>query len=643
MILLQAVRVGKSFGAQKVLDNVNLIIQSGERAGIIGVNGVGKSTLLKILTGELDADSGEVVRAKNLTMSYLAQSNSGLDSHRSIRQEMLSAFSHLTDMEQRLRELELQMNDPEIQANEKDYRQLLLTYDSLLTDFTGKGGFSYEKDLKGVLRGLNFQDADFDTPVNHLSGGQKTRLSLARCLLGTPDLLILDEPTNYLDMDNLAWLEHYLRDYRGAVLAVSHDRYFLDAVMEVTHELERGGKINRYTGNYSSFVQQKAAILEQQWKAYKKQQEEIARMEDFVRRNIAAKDTTKRAQSRLKTLEKIERLPRPEQERPVRVSFTAGREANLETIVVRDLTIGYSGTALSKNINFTVHKGERVALIGPNGIGKSTLLKTIAGLLPSLHGSINTGNLVQLSYYDQEHEGLSPGNDVLQELWSRYPQMKETDVRNALGGFLFSGDDVKKKVADLSGGESARLALAILMLRQSNLLLLDEPTNHLDFPGKEALENALTGYPGAILFVSHDRYFINKLATRVMDLSYSHLLSYQGNYDYYLEKKETPLVESPRVDTRQKEKSDSQEKQLFLQKKDEERQKRKHQRALAQLEETIAAQEELLARLTKELEQPEIYQDYQACQARQQEMDAARELLEESMNRWLELLDNNHP
>ncbi|MCL2766999.1 MAG: ATP-binding cassette domain-containing protein, partial [Peptococcaceae bacterium] len=389
---------------------MNLKIQSGDRTGIVGVNGIGKSTLLKILIGELAPDHGEIVRAKNTSIAYLAQSNSGLDSHRSIRQEMTLAFAHLQEMEEKLREIEQHMGEPAILADEKKYQQLLLDYDTLSADFANKGGFTYDADIRGVLYGLNFQDNEFDTPVNTLSGGQKTRLNLARCLLGAPDLLILDEPTNYLDMDNLAWLERYLQDYRGAVLAVSHDRYFLDAVVKTIYDMERG-KVSRYTSNYTGFVGQKAALLEQQLKAYKKQQEEIARMEDFVRRNIAAKDTTKRAQSRLKTLEKIERLERPAQTRRVHVSFGIRREANPEALQLYNIAIGYPGVVLSKNVSFNVGSKERVALIGPNGVGKTTLLKTIAGLLRPLEGKISTGTLVQLGYYDQEYQGLHPEKD----------------------------------------------------------------------------------------------------------------------------------------------------------------------------------------------------------------------------------------
>jgi len=637
LILLQAVRIAKSFGARRVLSNVNLIIQEGERAGIVGVNGAGKSTLLKIITGALAPDAGEIIKAKDISVSYMAQ-DGGLESGQSIWHEMLSAFTHLTGLEKQLREMEKRMGDPAVAADGKQYRQLLRDYDSLSAEFEHKGGFAYEANMRGVLHGLNFRDTDYDTPVNILSGGQKTRLALARCLLGAPDILILDEPTNYLDMDNLAWLEQYLQSYRGAVLAVSHDRYFLDALTKVIYDLDNGG-ITRYTGNYTGFIRQKKELQEQQLKAYKKQQEEIARTEEFVRRNIAAKDTTRRAQSRLKTLEKMERVTRPEKERRVKVSFNVARLSGQEVLKARDLAIGYPGKVLTGGLNFEINKGERVVLIGPNGTGKSTLLKTIAGLLPPLGGNIHLGSLVQIGYYEQEQEGLHPDKDVLQELWDRYPHINELDIRKALGGFLFSGDDVNKSVSGLSGGEKSRLALAALMLRKANLLLLDEPTNHLDLPGKEALEDALSDYPGTILFISHDRYFINKVASRTLELSLGDVISYQGNYDYCLNKKARlqgtvksgPVKPECSVDTG--------EKNQYYQKKEEERQKRKQQREIASLEQSIAAQEELISRLEKELAQPEVYQDYQACQQRQIELEQIRAALHDCMEKWLSLID----
>lgn len=639
MILLQVVRIAKSFGAQQVLRNANLLIQPGERAGIVGVNGTGKSTLLNIITGALSPDAGEVIRSKNLSVSYLRQNN-GMESGQSIWEEMLAAFAPLVNMEKQLRAMEGCMSDPALSENSKEYRRLLLDYDTLSADFANQSGFTYEAEIRGVLHGLNFREADYHTPVNILSGGQKTRLALARCLLRAPDLLILDEPTNYLDMDNLAWLEQYLQTYRGALLLVSHDRYFLDALVKVTYELTNG-ELTRYSGNYTDFVRQKADLQEQQWKAYKKQQEEISRMEEFVRRNMAAKDTTGRAQSRLKTLEKMERLNQPDKERHVRVSFTVERLSGREVFKAGGLTVGYPGAVLAAGLNFVINRGERVVLIGPNGIGKSTLLKTIAGLIPPLAGLAEQGSLVRIGYYEQEQQGLHQDKDVLHELWDRYPHMNELDIRKALGGFLFSGDDVQKSVANLSGGEKSRLALAALMLGKANFLLLDEPTNHLDLPGKEALENALADYPGTILFVSHDRYFINKIASRTLALSAESVSSYPGNYDYYQNKKNLSLETTSSVPSRPEVKKNSKEKEQYLQKKEEKKYKRQQQNAIALLEQTVAEQEALIRRLEKELEQPEVYRDYQACQQRQSELEQAKAFLQDCLEKWLGLMDDD--
>ena len=637
MILLQAARVSKSFGARQILADVNFTIQEKERAGIVGSNGAGKSTLLKILTGSLPPDTGEVVRAKDLKISYLAQ-DGGLESSQSIWQEMLTVFAPLLDLEKQLREMEDKMSDPALRADERAYNQLLQAYDNLSLVFKNRGGFEYEASIRGVLRGLSFAESDLNTPVGTLSGGQKTRLALARCLLGEPDLLVLDEPTNFLDLDNLAWLEQYLRSYRGAVLVVSHDRYFLDTLAEVIYELERGS-LTRYTGNYTRFVQQKAEAVEQQSKEYKRQQREIARMEEFVRRNIAAKDTTRRAQSRLKALEKMERLERPVKETRTSVSFNISRPSGQEVLKAEDLCIGYPGLTLASGLNFEINRGERVALVGPNGVGKSTLLKTIAGRLMPRGGRLRQGIQVQMGYYDQEQQELNDGKQVLQELWDRYPQMNEVDVRKVLGKFLFRGDDVFKQVADLSGGEKSRLALASLMLQKANFLVLDEPTNHLDLPGREALEDALTGYPGTILFVSHDRYFINKIATKVLELTPEGVTSWLGNYDDYLSRKaEQAPPEATEQQSRERERSRvSAEKEKYLQKKEEERQNRRRQRQLQELEPAIADLEETISRLEEELTLPEIYQDYQACLERQNQLEQARSSLDGHLEKWLVL------
>lgn len=635
MVLLQAAQVTKSFGSHRVFTSLSLTVQDGEKAGIIGVNGSGKSTLLKILTGSLVPDAGEVTRSRGLSLSYLAQ-DGGLESGRVIWDEMLSVFTPLIDMEKKLRSMERQMSEDSV--DEGASRQLLEDYDNLYALFKSRGGFDYETSIRMVLSGLKFADRDLSTPVNTLSGGQKTRLALARCLLGEPDLLILDEPTNYLDMDNLAWLEQYLKSYRGAVLVVSHDRYFLDALVKVIYELTPAG-LTRYTGNYSSFIQQKAALLEQQLKDYNRQQAEIARQEEFVRRNIAAKDTTKRAQSRLKALEKMERLERPGRERRVALSFNVTRPSGVEVLQVEGLGIGYAGQALAQGLDFQINRGERVALVGPNGIGKSTLLKTIAGQLPPLEGRIRPGSHVQLGYYDQEQQDLSSDKQVLQELWDRYPQLDEVDIRKVLGRFLFSGDEVKKCVEDLSGGEKSRLALAALMLRKANFLILDEPTNHLDLPGKEVLEEALDGYPGTILFVSHDRYFINKVANRVLELSAGGVSSCLGNYDNYFLKKAEREQQAVRPAGNEPARAESAEKKNYLQKKEDERQKRMHRRRVEELERAIADLEETISRLEEELFLPEVYQDYKACQKRQGELEEARSQLNGHMEKWLSMVE----
>lgn len=636
MILLQAVQISKSFGTHRVFTDLNLTIQEGEKAGIVGVNGAGKSTLLKVLTGNLAPDTGEVTTVRDLSLSYLAQGG-GLDSEKGIWDEMLAVFAPLIDIEKQLREMERQMSDPSL-VEDSAYPQLLEQYDNLSVLYKNLGGFTYETRIRMVLSGLKFSELDLSTPINTLSGGQKTRLALARCLLKEPDLLILDEPTNYLDMENLAWLEQYLQSYRGAVLVVSHDRYFLDALAKVIYELTPGG-LTRYKGNYSSFIEQKAVLLEQQLKNYNRQQGEIARQEEFIRRNIAAKDTTKRAQSRLKALEKMERLERPDQEKRVSLSFNAGRSSGMEVLQVNNLSFGYTDLILSSNLNFLITRGERVALIGPNGIGKSTLLKIIVGLLPPLEGQIKLGSHVEIGYYEQEQQGFSGDKQVLHELWDRYPHLDEVDIRTVLGRFLFRGDEVKKYVSDLSGGEKSRLALACLMLKQANFLILDEPTNHLDLPAKEVLEEALEGYPGTILFISHDRYFINKTATRVLELSDAGVASYLGNYDYYTYKKsEQEQQESNRTRTEQV-KEESAEKKQYLQRKEEERQKRMHRRQVEDLEQAIASLEEDITRLEAELFLPEVYQDYQACQKKQAELEEARKQLNDHMEKWLNLVE----
>jgi len=640
MILLQAEHIVKTYGADTILQDISLQIQTGERVGLVGVNGAGKSTLLKILAGEMSCDSGVVRIPKDVTLGYLAQ-NSGLESERTIWDEMLSVFSHLQKEEKELRELEAKMGDPDVLADEKRYQQIAEDYSRRFEAFKEKGGFSYEGAIRGVLHGLRFADMDYQTPIRLLSGGQKTRLALAKLLLQSPSLLLLDEPTNYLDIETLTWLENYLQNYPGAVLVVSHDRYFLDKLVNIVYEIERT-RATRYVGNYSSFLEQKAARLEQEMKRFERQQEEIARIEDFIARNIARATTSKRAQSRRKMLEKMERLDKPiMQNKSVNFSFDVAKTSGNMVIKAENLAIGYPGAELSRGLTFELEREERVALVGPNGIGKSTLLKTIVGQLKPLNGAIQFGSNVTIGYYDQEHRNLNEQNTVLGEIWDEYPHMLERDVRTLLGNFLFSGDDVQKRIADLSGGERARVSLAKLMLKQANFLILDEPTNHLDIYSKEVLENALADYPGTILFVSHDRYFLNKIASRVLELSPDGVTNYLGNYDYYVEKKQE-LAELAAEQAAQPAKKRASapaqpDKSAYELDKEAKRRERQRQRRMEEIEAKIQQREADIARWEEELCQPEVYSDHVQAKERNDKIQAAREELDQLYEEWSRL------
>jgi len=537
-MLLQLSGIAKSFGAKPVLSNISFHVNERERIGIVGVNGAGKSTLLAIIAGELSPDDGVVSRRKGMRIGYLAQS-SGLQSDRTIDEEMRAVFADLLEMERELREMEVRIADPKEMENKTRYEELLARYAALSDTFRERGGFEIETRIRSVLHGMGFGQYPPDTPIASLSGGQKTRLALARLLLQEPDLLILDEPTNHLDIETLSWLEDYLRGYPGAILAVSHDRYFLDALAGAIIEIERHAA-KRYTGNYSRYIERKAAEYESALKAYEKQQEEIARMEDFIRRNIARASTTKRAQSRRKMLERMERIERPAGEAK-RASFTfeIDRQTGMDVLDVRDLSVRFEGAErpLFRNVSFRLERGETVAIAGPNGIGKSTLLKALLGQIPTESGTVRFGANVKIGYYDQEQSQLHPDNTVLDEVWNAFPHLEEVRVRTVLGNFLFSGDDVLKKISALSGGEKARVALAKLMLERANVLILDEPTNHLDLYSKEVLETALADFEGTLLFISHDRYFLNKMAERIIELTPDGVRVYLGNYDDMLEKK----------------------------------------------------------------------------------------------------------
>jgi len=642
MILLQVNQLEKNYGAELILSNIKLELQTRDRVALVGRNGAGKSTLLKIIAGHLSYDGGEIIKPKDATIGYLAQ-NTGLESNLSIWEEMLSVFEDLRKMEKTIRELEVKMSDPDAFSDSDRYERILREYDSLQVKFKELGGYQYEADIRSVLHGLNFQSFDHSTTVSSLSGGQKTRLALGKLLLKKPDILILDEPTNHLDIDTLTWLEQYLQGYEGAILIVSHDRYFLDKVVNQVYELSRR-QIQRFPGNYSSYLKQKAENLERDIKQYEKQQDEISKLQDFIQRNLARASTTKRAQSRRKTLERMDRMDRPlGDEKSAAFSFDIEKQSGNDVITVQDVAVGYSGKKVSENISFRITRGESIALVGPNGIGKSTLLKTIVKKLPSLSGSFQYGSNLTIGYYDQEQAELTSNKRVLNELWDDYPLKSEKEIRTVLGNFLFSGDDVLKIVSTLSGGEKARLALSKLMMQKANLLILDEPTNHLDLDSKEVLENALVEYPGTILFVSHDRYFINRIGTRVLELNPSGAVDYLGDYDYFVEKKqELAEIEAESSSLAVNSKitvSETQEKTSYQLDKEAKKLERQRKRKLEEVEQKIEELENEIQQYEEQLCDPVVFQDHEKVHQINQKNEQAKLLLEETMDEWAELAE----
>ncbi len=532
MIILQANKIERSFAGEVLFDNISLQVDERDRIALVGKNGAGKSTLLKILVGEEEPTSGEINKKRDLSLSYLAQ-DSRFESSNTIYDEMLHVFDNLRKTEKTLRQMELEMGE----KTGADLEKLMQDYDRLSEEFRQAGGFTYEADIRAILNGFKFDESMWQMKIEELSGGQNTRLALAKMLLEKPNLLVLDEPTNHLDIETIAWLENYLVNYSGALLIVSHDRYFLDKVATITLDLTKYS-LDRYVGNYSSFVEQKEQKLLTEAKNYEKQQKEIAALEDFVNRNLVRASTTKRAQSRRKQLEKMERLDKPEAgTKSAHMTFHSDKTSGNVVLTVEEAAVGYDDQILSEPINLDIRKMNAVAIVGPNGIGKSTLIKSIVGQIPFIKGEARFGANVEVGYYDQTQSKLTPHNSVLDELWNDFKLTPEVEIRNRLGAFLFSGDDVKKTVGMLSGGERARLLLAKLSMENNNFLILDEPTNHLDIDSKEVLENALIDFDGTLLFVSHDRYFINRVATQVLELSEEGSTLYLGDYDYYLEKK----------------------------------------------------------------------------------------------------------
>ncbi|MBC5636390.1 ABC-F family ATP-binding cassette domain-containing protein [Ornithinibacillus sp. BX22] len=634
MIIMQLNDLSKSFGAEEILANIKIEIKDKDRIAIVGRNGAGKSTLLKIMAGEMSYDTGELIKPKDLTIGYLSQ-HTGLESSNTIWNEMLEVFSDLILQEKKLRSMEAKMAQVH-ELEPADAEKLLAEYDRLQQDFETNGGYSYESEIKAVLSGLNFLDYDDQTPINELSGGQKTRLALGKLLLKKPNLLILDEPTNHLDIDTLSWLEKYLLSYPGAVVIVSHDRYFLDKTVSLVYEISRH-RTKRYHGTYSDFLTQKALNFEQEMKEFEKQQTEIKKMEEFIQRNLVRASTTKRAQSRRKQLEKMDRLDRPlGDESSASITFEITKRTGNDVLKINDLSFRYDegGDPIFKDVTFHVSRGESIALVGPNGVGKTTLLKNILGKLAPSEGTIQLGTNVQIGYYDQEQANLSSHKTVLNELWDEYPHVNEKDIRTVLGNFLFSGDDVLKPVQSLSGGEKARLALAKLRMQKANLLILDEPTNHLDIDSKEVLEAALIDFPGTIVFVSHDRYFINKIADKVVEMQRDGATVYLGDYDYYIEKKQEE-EELERLQAEENQPKATNEKKLsFKEEKKRQSEERKRERQIAKLEEDIERLEEELASLEEEMTKPEVYENHEKALEYTNKTNEVKQEIENLMDEW---------
>ncbi|WP_218976434.1 ABC-F family ATP-binding cassette domain-containing protein [Bacillus cereus] len=639
MILLQVNALSKLYGAETILANIKLEVQTKDRIALVGRNGAGKSTLLKIIAGELSHDGGEIIKPKDVSIGYLAQ-NTGLETSLTIWDEMLTVFTHLQQMETKLRRLEQEMGKEENFSNEATYERLLTDYDQLQLNYKDQGGYQYEADIRSILSGLGFPVETHQTTISTLSGGQKTRLALGKLLLTKPDLLILDEPTNHLDIETLTWLEQYLQGYPGAILIVSHDRYFLDKLVTQVYEISNK-ESRRFVGNYSKYLDLKSALYEQEMKRYEKQQDEIEKLEDFVQKNIARASTTKRAQSRRKQLDRMELLTRPlGDSKSASFHFDIEKQSGNDVLQVNDATIGYDENPIIEHVTMRLTRGDSVALVGPNGIGKSTLLKSIVNKLPLLNGDVSFGSNVSVGYYDQEQANLTSSKRVLNELWDEYPLQPEKEIRTILGNFLFTGDDVLKPVSSLSGGQKARLALAKLMMQKSNLLILDEPTNHLDLNSKEILENALIDYPGTLLFVSHDRYFINRVTTTVVELSTEGAQEYLGDYDYYVEKK-NEMIERAELEQQESDipvqKVVAQEKLNYLEEKERKKLERQRTRKIEELEQSILELEEEIATLEDQLCLPEIYADYEKASEITTKKQTLQEQLETCMAEWEEL------
>ena len=635
-MILNATNISKSFGSNEIIKDANFLVNEHEKVAIVGVNGAGKTTLLKILTGEERADSGNVILAKDAKLGYLRQINN-VDSTLSIIDELYTVIEHILNMEKRMLEMQERMQH----LSGEELEALYSSYTALTHSYELMDGYAAKSKVIGILKGLGFDETDFDRKINTLSGGQKTRVFLAKLLLEEPDIILLDEPTNHLDLRSIEWLESYLLNYKGAVIIVSHDRYFLDKIVSKVIDIENA-EVQMYSGNYSSFSAKKQMLLDAKMKEYLNQQQEIKHQEAVITKlkQFNREKSIKRAESRQKQLEKIDRVEAPVTHiENMRLSLDISKESGKDVLTVHDLSKSFDEKHLFSNINFEIKRGERVAIIGDNGTGKTTLLKIINGLLSPDTGEVIYGSNVSIAYYDQEHQVLHMDKTLFDEISDTYPDMNNTQIRNILAAFLFTGEDVFKKIGDLSGGERGRVSLVKLMLSKANFLLLDEPTNHLDILSKDVLESALNSFPGTICYVSHDRYFINKTATRILDLTGNRLLNYIGNYDYYIEKREAvegaANLSVNNIEEKPAEVSDS--KQEWIENKNAQAQKKKITNALNKCEKEIEKIEEKLALIDEEFANPEISSNVGKLMELQKEKTALEEKLEKLMNEWEEL------
>ena len=638
MIIAQAQDLEQRFGGNTIFSNISFSVPDNARIGLVGPNGAGKTTLLKIMTGQQEPTSGQFTINKGLKVGYIAQENA-LDENKTIWDEMLTVFDNLIEKNKRITKMQEQI------AEHPEDEDLLKRYDQLAYDFEQEGGFTYQAEIKSILNGFNFKENTWQKVIGTLSGGEKTRLAFVKLLLQKPPVLLLDEPTNYLDLDTLDWLESFLKNYQGAIITVSHDQYFLDHLANQIFELNFG-KLTTFKGNYSQYVKERELMNNQQEAAYEKQQEKIKKEEEFIQKNLVRASTTKRAQSRRKALNKMERIKPPKHKQKVRINFTSDRPSGKEVLIAKDLTIGYPDKTMVSDIDFQVNKNDRVAIIGPNGIGKSTLLKTIMKKLEPKDGSIKYGASLDIGYYDQELQSLDPSKTVLDTIWDRHKTMPEKDVRSILASFLFTAEDIDKTVGQLSGGQKARLTLTVLSLEKDNFLLMDEPTNHLDIEAKEVLEQALDNYDGTLLFVSHDRYFINELANKIISVRDGHAKIYNGNYSYYLDEKakQAAAVQEAKAEQTESTTSANQNKGKlsYQEQKARDSQKRKLERAVSDAEARIEKLEAEEQEIQTEMANPDIAASFEKLGPLQEKLSAVQEQLDQANTDWenaLEALD----